>query len=156
MPIIKPIHLCDLLWNHKASINSNGHTTFVPRDTCSNISMLPFSLSMEMEQNPKRHHKLACCRNAHGPTSKCIQSARVCYLGPNTKWGTFEFKGPWFTNMNFMVTSDPMNIHHMLSKNFSNYIKGQKVHENFDVLGDGIFNSESDSWRYQRKLLSHW
>ena len=69
--------------------------------------------------------------------------------------GTFEFKGPWFTNMNFMVTSDPMNIHHMLSKNFSNYIKGQKVHENFDVLGDGIFNSESDSWRYQRKLLSH-
>ncbi|KAL4653332.1 hypothetical protein ACB092_01G295100 [Castanea dentata] len=43
--------------------------------------------------------------------------------------GTFEFKGPWFTNMNFMVTSDPMNIHHMLSKNFSNYIKGQKFHE---------------------------
>ena len=80
---------------------------------------------------------------------------RVCYLGPNTKWGTFEFKGPWFTNMNFMVTSDPMNIHHMLSKNFSNYIKGKKFHENFDVLGDGIFNSESDSWRYQRKLLSH-
>ena len=67
--------------------------------------------------------------------------------------GTFEFKGPWFTNMNFMVTSDPMNIHHMLSKNFSNYIKGLKFHENFDVLGDGIFNSESDSWRYQRKLL---
>ncbi|XP_030956144.1 alkane hydroxylase MAH1-like [Quercus lobata] len=67
--------------------------------------------------------------------------------------GTFEFKGPWFTNMNFTVTSDPMNIHHMLSKNFSNYIKGQKFHENFDVLGDGIFNSESDSWGYQRKLL---
>nr|POF06133.1 alkane hydroxylase mah1 [Quercus suber] len=64
--------------------------------------------------------------------------------------GTFEFKGPWFTNMNFMVTSDPMNIHHMLSKNFSNYIKGQKFHENFDVLGDGIFNSEQEELSQSR------
>ncbi|XP_030953786.1 noroxomaritidine synthase-like [Quercus lobata] len=67
--------------------------------------------------------------------------------------GTFKFKGPWFTNMTFMVTSDPMNINHMLSKNFSNYTKGQKFQEIFDVLGDGIFNSDSDSWTYQRKLL---
>ena len=45
--------------------------------------------------------------------------------------GTFKFKGPWFTNMTFMVTSDPRNIHHMLSKNFSNYTKGQKFQEIF-------------------------
>ena len=67
--------------------------------------------------------------------------------------GTFKFKGPWFTNMTFMVTSDPMNIHHMFSKNFSNYTKGHKFQEIFDVLGDGIFNSDSESWTYQRKLL---
>ncbi|KAK7852495.1 cytochrome p450 94c1 [Quercus suber] len=67
--------------------------------------------------------------------------------------GTFKFKGPWFTNMSFMVTSDPRNIHHMLSKNFSNYTKGKNFQEIFDVLGDGIFNSDSDSWTYQRKLL---
>ena len=63
--------------------------------------------------------------------------------------GTFKFKGPWFTNMTFMVTSDPRNIHHMLRKNFSNYTKGQKFQEIFDVLGDGIFNSDSDSWTYR-------
>ncbi|XP_050271047.1 alkane hydroxylase MAH1-like isoform X2 [Quercus robur] len=67
--------------------------------------------------------------------------------------GIFKFKGPWFTNMTFMVTSDPRNIHHMLSKDFSNYTKGQKFQEIFDVLGGGIFNSDSDSWTYQRKLL---
>ncbi|GMY13272.1 alkane hydroxylase MAH1-like [Fagus crenata] len=57
--------------------------------------------------------------------------------------GTFVFKGPWFTSMNFVLVSDPMNIHHMCSKNFSNYAKGP----------NGIFSSDSDSWRFQRKLI---
>ena len=76
----------------------------------------------------------------------------TCHLKQNG--GTFKFKGPWFTNMTFMVTSDPSNIHHMLSKKFSNYTKGQKFQEIFDVLGGGIISSDSDSWTYQRKLLS--
>jgi hypothetical protein len=34
--------------------------------------------------------------------------------------GTFHFKGPWFTNIaNFILTSDLMNVHHILSKNIS-------------------------------------
>ena len=60
-----------------------------PKDTCCNISMLPFSLSFEMEQKPN-HYKLACCQNAPKPSSKCIQCARVCYLAPKTKWGHFQ------------------------------------------------------------------
>ncbi|KAE8021468.1 hypothetical protein FH972_007354 [Carpinus fangiana] len=67
--------------------------------------------------------------------------------------GTWEFKGPWFTNMDFVITADPANIHHILSKNFSNYQKGPKFREIFDPLGDGIFTSDSDSWRFQRKLI---
>ncbi|KAM3681473.1 hypothetical protein ACJW30_12G000100 [Castanea mollissima] len=67
--------------------------------------------------------------------------------------GTFEFKGPWFTDTNIVVTSDPMNLHHICSKNFSNYPKGPEFQEIFDVLGDGILNSDHDSWRYQRKVL---
>ena len=67
--------------------------------------------------------------------------------------GTVEFKGPWFTGMDFMITSDPMNIHHICSKNFSNYPKGPKFREIFEPLGDGIFTSDNDSWRNQRKLL---
>ncbi|KAM3713488.1 hypothetical protein ACB098_01G261800 [Castanea mollissima] len=67
--------------------------------------------------------------------------------------GTFEFKGPWFTDTNFVLTSDPMNIYHICSNNFSNYPKGTEFQEIFDVLGDGIFSSDHDSWKYQRKLL---
>ncbi|XP_059452630.1 alkane hydroxylase MAH1-like [Corylus avellana] len=67
--------------------------------------------------------------------------------------GTFEFKGPWFTNMNFVLTCDPTNIHHILCRNFSNYEKGPKFREIFEPVGDGIFTSDSESWRYQRKLI---
>jgi cytochrome P450 len=67
--------------------------------------------------------------------------------------GAFEFKGPWFTNMGFVLTSDPTNMHHILSRNFSNYEKAPKFREIFEPVGDGIFGADSDSWRYQRKLI---
>jgi cytochrome P450 len=69
------------------------------------------------------------------------------------KGGTIKYKGPRFTNMAYVLTSDPTNIHHILSKNFSNYEKGLKFREIFEVFGDGIFGADSDSWRYQRKLI---
>ncbi|XP_059452591.1 alkane hydroxylase MAH1-like [Corylus avellana] len=67
--------------------------------------------------------------------------------------GTLEFKGPWFTNMNFVITGDPANIQHILSRNFSNYHKGPKFREVFEPFVDGIITCDSDSWRYRRKLI---
>jgi cytochrome P450 len=68
--------------------------------------------------------------------------------------GTFQFKGPWFTNIaNFILTSDPMNVHHITSKNFNNYGKGSDFHEIFEVLGVGIFNLDSNEWKQERTLL---
>ncbi|KAL4625106.1 hypothetical protein ACB092_05G000300 [Castanea dentata] len=67
--------------------------------------------------------------------------------------GTIKYKSPWFTGLNLVLTSDPMNIHHICSKNFSNYPKGPKFREILEPLGDGIFTSDHDSWRNQRKLL---
>lgn len=73
--------------------------------------------------------------------------------------GTFMFKGPWFANMDMLLTSDPANIHHMLSKNFPNYPKGPEFRKIFDILGDGIFNSDEELWEIHRKttmsLLKH-
>lgn len=73
--------------------------------------------------------------------------------------GTFEFKGPWLCNLNMLLTCDPTNIHYILSKNFSNFSKGPDFKKIFDLLGDGIFNSDSKSWETQRKsaklLLNH-
>ncbi|KAM7504408.1 hypothetical protein LguiB_003312 [Lonicera macranthoides] len=73
--------------------------------------------------------------------------------------GTFIFKGPWFANMDMVITADPANIHHILSKNFSNYPKGPEFRKIFDILGDGIFNSDSELWGIHRKttmsLMNH-
>ncbi|XP_077249995.1 noroxomaritidine synthase 2-like [Tasmannia lanceolata] len=65
---------------------------------------------------------------------------------------TFVFKGPWFANMEMLVTCDPANVNHILNANFSNYPKGSDFFEIFDILGDGIFNTDSESWKIQRKM----
>ncbi|GMP26347.1 hypothetical protein CsSME_00002817 [Camellia sinensis var. sinensis] len=73
--------------------------------------------------------------------------------------GTFLIKGPFLANMNMLVTVDPSKVHYKMSSNFLNFPKGPKFLKIFDFLGDGIFNSDSDLWRNQRKLaqlqLSH-
>lgn len=65
---------------------------------------------------------------------------------------TFLFEGPWFSNMYLLATIDPDNVHHIMSKNFGNYPKGSKFNEIFDVLGDGIFNTDSSLWQYHRRM----
>ncbi|KAJ8420636.1 hypothetical protein Cgig2_003435 [Carnegiea gigantea] len=65
---------------------------------------------------------------------------------------TFFIKGPWFSNLPLLVTADPANVHHVLSKNFGNYPKGPKFRETFESLGDGIFNSDGDLWQYHRNM----
>ncbi|XP_049386838.1 alkane hydroxylase MAH1-like isoform X1 [Solanum stenotomum] len=73
--------------------------------------------------------------------------------------GTFEFHGPVLANLNMLATSDPANIHHILSKNFSNYPKGVEFRKIFDILGNGIFNVDYELWEIHRKttmsLMSH-
>lgn len=66
--------------------------------------------------------------------------------------GTFEFKGPWFANMDMVLTCDPANIHYILSKNFLNYPKGPEFRKIFDILGDGIFNADAELWEVHRKV----
>ncbi|KAL7178085.1 hypothetical protein ACSBR2_031272 [Camellia fascicularis] len=66
--------------------------------------------------------------------------------------GTFLLKGPWFANMDMLGTVDLANVHHVMSSNFPNFPKGPEFLKMFDVLGDGIFNSDADLWKNQRKL----
>ncbi|KAF4373298.1 hypothetical protein G4B88_007311 [Cannabis sativa] len=69
---------------------------------------------------------------------------------------TIEFKGPWFANLDFIITCDPRNIQHILITNFANYPKGPQFKEAFEALGDGILNVDSDLWRLQRKMFQLW
>ncbi|KAI3703320.1 hypothetical protein L1987_73289 [Smallanthus sonchifolius] len=68
--------------------------------------------------------------------------------------GTFLLKGPWFANIDMLFTSDPANIHYILSKNFPNYPKGPDFRKLFDILGDGIFNSDHELWEIHRKTTN--
>lgn len=69
-----------------------------------------------------------------------------------TKRKSFRVKGPWFADMDILVTVDPANVHYIMSASFQNFPKGPKFKEIFDVLGDGIFNSDADLWKMQRKV----
>ncbi|CAM0870638.1 unnamed protein product [Alopecurus aequalis] len=54
------------------------------------------------------------------------------------------------TGVRFFVTCDPANVRHIFTSNFVNYPKGDEFAEIFDVLGNGIFNADGESWRRQR------
>ncbi|KMT08937.1 hypothetical protein BVRB_6g136530 [Beta vulgaris subsp. vulgaris] len=66
---------------------------------------------------------------------------------------TFHFKGPWFSNVNLLVSVDPANINHVLSKHFEDYVKGPKLYEILsEALGDGIIVTDSTVWLYHRNV----
>jgi cytochrome P450 len=55
-----------------------------------------------------------------------------------------------------IITVDPKNVEHVLKTNFDNYIKGPYFHEiQLELLGNGIFNTDGESWKIQRKVASH-
>ncbi|KAH6823288.1 hypothetical protein C2S53_001323 [Perilla frutescens var. hirtella] len=64
---------------------------------------------------------------------------------------TLVFKGPRIADMNMVLTCDPANLHHVFSRNFSNYPKGPQFRTIFDVLGNGIFGADFELWEIHRK-----
>ncbi|XP_015952665.1 cytochrome P450 86B1 [Arachis duranensis] len=69
--------------------------------------------------------------------------------------GTFRFKGPWFSSLNCIVTADPQNLEHLLKTKFSLFPKGRYFRDTVrDLLGDGIFNADDETWQKQRKTAS--
>ncbi|KAL0407091.1 UNVERIFIED_CONTAM: Alkane hydroxylase MAH1 [Sesamum latifolium] len=65
--------------------------------------------------------------------------------------GHIQVQGPLFSNMDMVWTCDPANIHHIFSKNFSNYPKGPEFRKIFEILGDGIFNADFQLWELHRR-----
>ncbi|XP_059634195.1 cytochrome P450 86A8-like [Cornus florida] len=53
------------------------------------------------------------------------------------------------------VTCDPKNLEHILKTRFDNYPKGPTWQAVFhDLLGEGIFNSDGDTWLFQRRTAA--
>ncbi|KAJ4787129.1 Cytochrome P450 [Rhynchospora pubera] len=54
-----------------------------------------------------------------------------------------------------ILTANPVNVEHMLKLNSNNYPKGQRTISMMeDFVGHGIFNSDGDEWKWQRKTAS--
>ncbi|RZC63966.1 hypothetical protein C5167_025724 [Papaver somniferum] len=61
-----------------------------------------------------------------------------------------------YIGMVIVTTAYPDNVKHILKSNFSNYPKGGELRGILsDFLGDGIFNADGDSWKFQRQISSH-
>ncbi|KAG0369715.1 hypothetical protein BGX24_002316 [Mortierella sp. AD032] len=56
----------------------------------------------------------------------------------------------------FFLVNHPIYIEHILKTNFNNYIKGNVFGDQLrDILGNGIFVSDQDAWRFHRKTASN-
>ncbi|KAI3463951.1 hypothetical protein Pfo_020614 [Paulownia fortunei] len=55
-----------------------------------------------------------------------------------------------------IVTANAANVQHILKSHFHNYDKGDFFRSTLrDFLGDGIFNSDGEKWKFQRQVSSH-
>ncbi|XP_060171546.1 cytochrome P450 94A1-like [Lycium barbarum] len=72
----------------------------------------------------------------------------------NTPKLTFTLIRP--LNFHTILTANPSNVKHMLKTNFHVYQKGQTSNSALaDLLRNGIFNVNGDTWKYQRQVASH-
>ncbi|KAF7021461.1 hypothetical protein CFC21_034410 [Triticum aestivum] len=60
-------------------------------------------------------------------------------------------RGPWGSPVDILLTANPADVAHVFTTNFGNYPKGEEFAALFDVLGNGIFNADGDSWAFQRR-----
>ncbi|MCL7035709.1 hypothetical protein MKW94_029256 [Papaver nudicaule] len=67
---------------------------------------------------------------------------------------TFVMRG--FVGPARVWTANPENVKHILQTQFPNYPKGEMLTGILsDFLGNGIFNTDGNNWKLQRKLASH-
>ncbi|CAD6205395.1 unnamed protein product [Miscanthus lutarioriparius] len=101
----------------------------------------------------RRGRSWACSRPCSwASAATCTSGSRAC---SKARCGTFTFRGPWFTNLQCVVTADPRNLEHLLKTRFGSFPKGPYFRDTVgDLLGDGIFGADDEVWRRQRKAAS--
>ncbi|KAI9083912.1 hypothetical protein K1719_034170 [Acacia pycnantha] len=61
-----------------------------------------------------------------------------------------------FLGQRIVQTGNPAVVQHILKTRFPVYQKGQAFRETLtDFLGNGIFNTDGDTWKFQRQVASH-
>ena len=57
--------------------------------------------------------------------------------------------GPW----RFYSLFRPEHVRHVLQDNNHNYVKGELIERTKILIGDGLFSTEGDVWRRQRRTV---
>lgn len=87
-------------------------------------------------------------KNRHRSLDWCTKNLRDCPKNSDVYWRP----GKGYTFM----TANPSDLEHVLKTNFGNYPKGNHFTPILnDFLGHGIFNSDGELWKLQRKTASH-
>ncbi|XP_010557399.1 PREDICTED: cytochrome P450 94C1-like [Tarenaya hassleriana] len=97
-------------------------------------------------------------------------NCEICHAYITSSWrNDFDNLCDWYSHLlrrsptltiqvhvlNNVITANPDNVEHVLKTRFDNYPKGKQFSDILgDLLGRGIFNSDGDTWRFQRKLSS--
>ncbi len=72
----------------------------------------------------------------------------------SNRFGLFQLCFPFNSPLIELISSS--GIESILKKNFDSVVKGRIVNEaSSELLGDGIFNSDGEKWRKQRKIASY-
>ncbi|KAL0357503.1 UNVERIFIED_CONTAM: cytochrome [Sesamum calycinum] len=67
---------------------------------------------------------------------------------------TFTLHRPFGRRL--VLTANAANVQHVLKSHFHNYDKGDFFRSTLrDFLGDGIFNTDGENWKFQRQVSSH-
>ncbi|BBM97362.1 protein MpCYP704-like1 [Marchantia polymorpha subsp. ruderalis] len=103
-------------------------------------------------------------RNYKGPKSYPLLGAAIGHIQNYHRlhhWLLTFFQknstiaAPMPINQVFYYTVDPANVKHILKTNFPNYPKGEVFQDRMQILlGDGIFNTDGEMWRTQRKTAA--
>ncbi|KAM4122198.1 hypothetical protein ACJW30_01G064300 [Castanea mollissima] len=87
-------------------------------------------------------------KNRHRFLDWSTESLRDCPTNTDVFWRLGKGYG--------FITANPSNVEHMLKTNFGNYPKGNIFMTVLkDFLGQGIFNSDGELWKIQRKTASY-
>jgi cytochrome P450 len=96
------------------------------------------------------------------PHSKVLNRLQVVQeIGRNAvaAWGARAYREWYIYDRNwmqdFLLVNDPEGVKHVLLDNVQNYVKSRQVQRTTGpALGNGLFNSDGESWRFQRRTTA--
>ncbi|KAK6153387.1 hypothetical protein DH2020_013026 [Rehmannia glutinosa] len=101
---------------------------------------------------PKSYPIIGSLFEISGNMKRYVQwTSDIVTSNPNLTFSLF-----WPFGQQEIFTANAANVEHILKSNFHNYEKGELFRSSFrDFLGDGIFNSDGENWKFQRKVSIH-